>query len=233
MGPMKLRAGPAAPALKKGAGSRRVVGGQADEQHQRQRERDEPQELRRAASTRRRVARHQTSITTGMTIGRRCVRLRKKRRSSARTRSRVSAGRSAPRAAAPPALHHQPARASSMRSARARRSPRSRGSRSPAATRSRPGLLVEHDHRHHDALATRGGGGRAPRPPPAPSTPERSSSMRPARHARLLARARPRPKRQHVAVLGHAARGRRAGPACAARRACCASMRYSPWMGTR
>ena len=139
-------------------------------------------------------------------MGRRCVRRVKKRRSSSRTRSRVSSGRAAPR---PGATVDRSRRGSG-------RPPPASSAPSPSSTKPRvtisggargaPGLLSRTTTGTTIPSAT-AGGDRARTTSSTPAPPERSSSTRPAAMRGLAPRAVA--EGQHVAVLGqqHAVRG--------------------------
>ena len=176
-------------------------------------------------------SRHQTSMTTGITIGRRWVRLRKKPPQlhaqalarERRGRSCSSGGRvSTISASSRAGVVHEVAAVAALVHEAARHDLGRRLAGVPSACRARP--------RAPRCRPTTGGGGRAPPPPRAPSTPERSRRMRPAGTRASLRAPSPdrRPARSPSSTRSTWSAGM---PACTARRACWASMRYSPWIG--
>ena len=231
MGPMKLRAGPPAPALKKGGGVGRVVGRQADEQHQRQPEADAGPGTPRAAGFFVIVAQpsdlHHHRDHHGPPLR---ALPEEAAQLGAHALAGAARGRSAPPAGATPPSPHQARRLLQQVGAALAPRPRSRGSRSRAWRLQRPVCLSSTTTGTTMPSAERW---RRSRTTTSSSALEAGAVQQHAARGdpAFLAGAVPA-QRQHVAVLGqqHAVRGQARRTAS---RACWASMRYSPWMGTR
>ena len=193
------------------------------------RERGQPQELRQLAGVRLASVGIQTSMTTGMTIGRRCVRFRKNRRSSWRSRSRVRLG-SWCSSGGPPG--HQ-VRQQAARLVQQLRAPL--GVHEAAGHDLRRGLqsarlLVQHDHGHHDALRREVAAVAHHHllDPFHAAAVEQDAAGRPAPPRRA-----PWGPKETTSPSSTSRTWSAESPASTARRACWANMRYSPWTGTR